>query len=144
MHYWDASALVPLCVRETTTGAMRGLARKGAIITWCLSSVEIASAIERRGREGGLSAGDRSDALRLLRELSLAWTEICALEMVRHRALRLLASHSLRAADSLQLAAALVAVDDSPHKHHFVCLDRRLAEAAEREGFATLTGQRSR
>jgi hypothetical protein len=73
--------------------------------------------------------------LRALRELGLAWTEITAVEAVRDRAVRLLATQALRAADALQLAAALVAVGDRPIGHEFVCLDRRLREAAVREGF---------
>jgi hypothetical protein len=43
--------------------------------------------------------------------------------------------HALRAADSLQLAAALVAAEHDPRSLRFVALDHRLAEAARREGF---------
>jgi predicted nucleic acid-binding protein len=57
---------------------------------------------------------------------------------VRLRAGRALAAHPLRAADALQLAAALVWADDSPAGEAFVCLDDRLREAASREGFEVL------
>jgi uncharacterized protein len=53
---------------------------------------------------------------------------------VKARAKRLLGVHSLRAADALQLAAALTPVYDDPLGHSFVCLDARLSEA-RREGF---------
>jgi hypothetical protein len=43
--------------------------------------------------------------------------------------------HDLRAADALQLAAAITASEDRPETLPLVSLDRRLAEAAEREGF---------
>ncbi|MBA2251932.1 MAG: hypothetical protein H0W13_04380, partial [Nitrospirales bacterium] len=46
--------------------------------------------------------------------------------------------HPLRAADSLQLAAALVWANRQAVGHHFVCLDQRLREAAHREGFVLL------
>ena len=48
---------------------------------------------------------------------------------------RLLRAHALRAADGLQLAAALVASEHQPGAWQFICLDNRLATAAEREGF---------
>src|SRR5262249_54994304 len=47
----DASALVSLCVDEGDVGTFRKLARAG-LVTWSVSAVEIASAIERRRREG--------------------------------------------------------------------------------------------
>ena len=134
-HYWDASALVPLCVAESTSPNLRRLAAGSAIVTWCLSAVEIASAIERRAREGALGSNARALALGNLSELSASWTEITALETVRERALRLLATHTLRAADALQLAAALLAAGDRPARYGFVCGDARLRQAARREGF---------
>jgi hypothetical protein len=48
--------------------------------------------------------------------------------------------HPLRAADSLQLAAALVAAERDPASLTFVSLDERLSEAATREGFPILRG----
>jgi hypothetical protein len=54
---------------------------------------------------------------------------------VRDRAGRVLGAHPLRAADALQLAAALVWCDDAPQGETFVCLDDRLRQAAAREGF---------
>ena len=50
---------------------------------------------------------------------------------------RLLRLHPLRAADSLQLAAAAnAAAEEDPASIGFVCFDTRLNEAASREGFA--------
>ena len=137
MRYWDASALVPLCVDEGDTIATRRLA-VGSIVTWSVSAVEIASAIERRRREGNLDAAGRAAARAALSDLSAAWTEISALGPVRERALRLVATHALRAADAMQLAAALVAAFDRPNGHEFVCADARLRDAAAREGFDVL------
>jgi len=57
---------------------------------------------------------------------------------VDRRARRLLAAHPLRAADALQLAAALVACDERPDVLALVTLDDHLAEAARREGFVVL------
>lgn len=61
--------------------------------------------------------------------------EIPALEDVRTHATRL-----LRAADTLQLAAAVIASNFEPPSLQFVSLDERLSDAAEREGFTVLSG----
>ena len=141
VRYWDASALVPLCVTEPSTRTARELTAAG-IVTWSVSAVEIASAIERRTRETRMSVADRVAARMALDELSAAWTEITALGPVRDRALRLVATHALRAADAMQLAAALVAVSDRPQGHDFVCADGRLRQAASREGFRILPDEK--
>lgn len=137
MRYWDASFLVCLCVEEADTAIARKLAA-GGVATWSMSAVEVASAIERRSRDGSLDAAGRAAARTALSELMAAWTEIAALAAVRERALRLVATHALRAADAMQLGAALVAVSDRPQGHDFVCADGRLRDAAEREGFNVL------
>ena len=137
MRYWDASLLVSLCVDEPDSGIARRLAAEG-IVTWSASAVEIASAVERRRREGSLDEAGRASARATLTELTAGWTEITALAAVRDRALRLVATHPLRAADAMQLGAALVAVSDRPVGHEFVCADARLRAAAEREGFTVL------
>ena len=77
-------------------------------------------------------ANDASDALR---ELQADWTEIPPSARLRELARRLLRTHPLRAADALQLAAALIAAEEEPETLGFVCLDERLTHAAQREGF---------
>jgi len=66
------------------------------------------------------------------------WSEIVAVEPVRRQAERLVAVHPLRAADAVQLGAALVAADLDPAGLELVTFDERLATAAEKEGFAVL------
>jgi predicted nucleic acid-binding protein len=73
-----------------------------------------------------------------LRDTRSQVREIAPMESVRDRAIRLLAVHRLRAADALQLAAALVWSEEQPANETFVCLDRRLRGAARREGFSLL------
>ena len=129
--------LVCLGVEEADTATARRLVAGGGV-TWSVSAVEIASAIERRSRDGSLDASGRTAARLALTELMAAWTEISALAAVRERARRLVATHALRAAGAMQLASALVAVSDRPQGHDFVCADGRLREAASREGFHVL------
>jgi hypothetical protein len=57
---------------------------------------------------------------------------------VREGARRLLRVHPLGTADSLQVAAALVAAEGVPSSLPFVYLDGRLRAAAAREGLPVL------
>jgi hypothetical protein len=49
--------------------------------------------------------------------------------------------HPLRAADALQLAAALIWVEEQPHGESFVSLDPRLRDSAAREGFTLVPSE---
>lgn len=139
MKYWDASALVPLLVAEPDTAHRVALFRRDRhVVTWWGSAVECASAIQRLHRAGNLNADELTKALGDLETMSAGWTEMEPSEGLRRRAQRLLGVHPLRAADALQLAAALVAADERPPMPDFVCGDNRLSEAARREGFAVL------
>lgn len=73
-----------------------------------------------------------------LAALESRWVEIAPSDRLRDDARRLVRVHDLRAADALQLAAALAASDDQDDPLPFVTLDERLALAAEREGFPVL------
>ncbi len=70
--------------------------------------------------------------------LAASWTEIQPTARVRTMATRLCRTHPLRAADSMQLAAAIVAADGEPRLLPILTLDERLARAAEREGFPVI------
>ena len=141
MRFWDASALVPLMVGEALTPQLLDLLGSDAdLLVWWGSAVECASAVARRERDGALSGAQAQRALDKLRALAEAWQEVLPSEAVRTLAQRLLRVHPLRAADGLQLAAALVAAENEPHLLEFVCLDARLNEAARREGLRVLPG----
>jgi len=139
VKYWDSSAIVPLLLSEPGTPSMVDMLEADpVIVVWWGTPIECASALTRREREGVLGARAFSSAQEILRGLRRSWTEIVPSENLRAIAERLLRVHPLRAADSLQLAAAIVATDQNPSEADFVCLDRRLADAAEREGFSIL------
>jgi predicted nucleic acid-binding protein len=139
MRYWDASAIVPLVVNEAETPAVATLfSEDPGQVVWCLTEVEVNSALARRDREGSLEAGPGATARDSLQELAQSWEEVVSLDSVRTRAIRLVNTHALRAADALQLAAALVACDEKPEGFFFLCLDDRLRNAARREGFPVL------
>jgi hypothetical protein len=68
-------------------------------------------------------------------ELAAASYTIADIEAVKALARRLLRVHTLRAADALQLGAALVWASGQPQGKTLHTLDERLALAARREGF---------
>ena len=138
MKFWDASAILPLLVDERTSARVATVYEDDdRQIVWCLTEVEAISALARRERQGG-DASDVERARTTLRILSERWEEVTSLQSVRSRAIRLLGTHGLRAADALQLAAALIFCDEQTESLPFVCLDDRLAAAARKERFPVL------
>jgi hypothetical protein len=140
LKYWDTSALVPLLVSQSSTRKVSTLLREDpAIITWWGSRIECDSAIARLERDGGLGPADAVDAFSRLDTLAQSWQEIQPLSALRETARRLLRSHALRAADALQLAAAICAAEGRPATLELASLDERLTLAAQREGFRVVS-----
>ena len=139
MRFWDASALIPLLVAERATARVeRWLRADPDVVVWTLARVEVLSALARRRREEPGAARRLAAARRELFEAWERWSEVTAVDAVRRHAERIVETHPLRAADALQIGAALVAAEDQPAALEFVTLDRRQAEAADREGFRVL------
>lgn len=140
MRFWDSSAVTPLLVSEYATEAL--LDAYGAdpgLVVWWGTEVECVSAISRRERMA--EPAEVTSALDRLDELRAEWDEIEPTESIRRTARRLLRTHPLRAADALQLAAALNAAGDDPASLDVVTLDYRLVDAARREGFRVVPQQ---
>lgn len=136
VRYWDTSALVPLLATEERTEAVeRTHAADDAIVTWWGTSVECESALARRERQG--HQADRGRDLHAM--LAASWREVAPSEELRRLARRLVRTHALRAADALQLAAALTASDGDPGALEFLTYDTRLADAAKKEGFRVVS-----
>ncbi len=139
MKFWDSSALVPLLVEEGETVSLTNLyLGEPWMITWWGTPVECVSAVSRREREGLLSLEATHQALRRLDALAPHWHRIEPVDAILETSRRFLRVHPLRAADSLQLAAAFLASEGRPSTLEFVCLDDRLGLAAQREGFPVL------
>jgi len=132
--FWDASAFVPLLVEQPWSEFLAGLTGSPRLVWWG-TKVECASAICRLTRENYWQAEEAAQLLARLDGLVGAAFEVLPSDAVRTTAVRLLRIHSLRAADALQLAAALAGCEDDPAGFDFVCLDDRLRTAARLEGF---------
>jgi len=137
--FWDASALVPLCVAQGTSTLVRTASITKSIAVWWGSPVEMTSAFARLLRNGEIDQQDFRLALARLTELRRRWIEVQPTAVLRELAEMALQRHPLRAGDATQLAAALVWSKQLPRKRLFVCFDGRLAEAASKEGFSVQT-----
>lgn len=139
MRFWDTSALVPLLIPQPASARLAELLRRDpALALWWGTPVEVVSGLARLQRERALTRSGLRQAQGLLEGLQTDAFEIQPTEEVRFRALRLLAVHRLRAADALQLAAALLWSRERPRGAGFVSMDDRLRAAAAREGFQVL------
>ena len=136
--FWDSSALVPLCIHEVGSPRAQFYLRKFAPVVWWGSLVEVHSAICRLHREKEITDIHKQGAVARLGLLSRGWREVVPDDQLRDLAVNALDQYSLRAADSLQLAASLVWCQQRPTKRSFICGDRRLAEAAHAQGFSVL------
>ena len=139
MKFWESSAIVPLFVDQAGSGKVRDLLKQdGEMTVWWGTCVECEGAWVRLHREGAIVP----EAGRRLRGefegLRGGWGEVQPSAEVRDAAILLIRRHPLRAADALQLAAALTWVSGSPSQRAFVSLDDRLRGAADREGFTVL------
>ncbi len=138
MRFWDSPALVPLMLTQPRTERAKQLLKEDPeLVVWWGSAVECASAIARLHRDGHLTQSEEQAARALLDLLRSSWFEVQPSDGVREQALRILRLHPLRAADALQLAAALEWAG-APPDGGFVTFDDRLQDAAQREGFTTL------
>jgi len=135
LAFWDASALVPLCVHQSITPRAIALYKSYEVVVWWATPVEIASALARLVRMRRLDSTQWTKARRLANELADVWYVIQPSDALRAKATQLVDRYDLRAADSLQLAAALEWCEDAPQGQAFLTADHRLREAAMLSGF---------
>lgn len=139
MRFWDSSGIVPLLVAQSKTGSMQRILKTDPeILVWWASETECASALARLERQTDLNERSTAKAFQRLDTFKGAWHEVQPSEAIRTTARRLLRVHNLRAADSLQLAAALTASETNPASLEIVSLDDRIVDAAAREGLAVV------
>ena len=137
--FWDTSALVPLCCFQPQSAQARQVARTySRQVVWWGTVIEAVSSLNRLTRDGTLNVDENRQAFARLDYLRGRWNEVQPTEEVRERAERLLRIHKLRAADALQLAAALVWCEDRPRGRALIADDGNLSEAARAEGFTII------
>ncbi|MEK7857929.1 MAG: type II toxin-antitoxin system VapC family toxin [Elusimicrobiota bacterium] len=137
--YWDTSALLALLFEEPQGDDLRRLAlKKGALpgYTSFFSFIEMESAYSRRLSEGALNNSQlpelRLKAQKLESSLGVIWSDEETLRDARH----LVLEQGLRPGDALQLASARLLLQDGSQAT-FVCLDKKLNQAAQAVGLAS-------
>lgn len=136
MSFWDSSALVPLCINEPRSIlAGRIWKRFPEKIVWWETSVEISSALARLERENKISLSQRQKAEKRLETIEKIWKEIQPVARIKELARTFPALYALKAADSLQLAAAMVWCKEKPKNKNFISGDDKLLKAVEKVGF---------
>jgi predicted nucleic acid-binding protein len=141
--YVDTSAVAKAVLLEAGTDRVeRWFHRAEQIASSVVTYAEACAALDRNHRLRGHDA----DALRAqLVRLDAQWSEFLVLPVDELSAGRVALRHHLRGMDAVHLGAALRLRDSvsayAPDAEvAFAAFDRRLLEAAEREGFATLGG----
>jgi len=138
--FWDSSSLVPLCVNQKASPLTERLSLQYSKVVWWAASVEIRGAFSRLMRMGLLTANEVVGAQVRLGELRSNWHEILPAAALRDRAERLVDRFPLKAADALQLAAALAWTSHRPRRRAFVSGDAQLLAAADEMGFLAVKG----
>jgi predicted nucleic acid-binding protein len=133
--FWDTSALVPLCVRQSITPQAIALYKLHDAVVWWATPVEIASALDRLARMKQLDSSDWTRARKLAKRLADSWSVIQPSDALRAKSMQLVDGYDLGAADAFQLAAALAWCEEAPQDRVFLTADHRLMEAARSSGF---------
>ena len=133
--FCDSSSLVPICIVQRPAAAMRNLVSRYRFVVWWCTPVEIRSAFARLVRTGELTSAEHAKAQKYLDLLRLSWREMQPTEALRTHAESLVDRFPLKAADSLQLAAALAWCGDNPQGRAFISGDKQLLTAATQLGF---------
>lgn len=134
--FWDASAVVPLCCVDKHSQRARFLSRQyPQMIVWWNTRVEIRSALCRFVREGNLDEKGFKQALKLVGKMRDRWSVILPTDVLADLAENCLDRYRLRAADAMQLSAALVWCREKPARRAFITFDPGLATAARELGF---------
>ena len=143
-YYAESSVLVKRHVVEVGTPWVQMLTDPAAghlFVTSRISMVEVISALNRRQREGSVSAAEYGRIVTDFEALCATDYQLVELtEEIVDQARRLLEQHALRAYDAVQLASALLtdsivrASGELPLT--FLAADDRLLTAAQIEGLA--------
>jgi predicted nucleic acid-binding protein len=133
--FWDASALVHVCVPGQISRSAKELVRTVPAVTWWATPVELRSALGRLHREGAISAAAFQASWRRMSGLLSGCTIVPPSHAVLELALAQLDRFPLKAGDALQLAAALVWSRQRPRGRLLICNDKQLLSAATAAGF---------
>jgi predicted nucleic acid-binding protein len=102
---------------------------------WWATHVEIASELMQLLRQQRITAAEYAHATQQAEQYVKIWRVVVPTARIAIEARILLERYPLRAADALQLAAALEWCEGKPDGRMFLTFDKRLREAAGLAGF---------
>jgi predicted nucleic acid-binding protein len=136
----DTSAIAKRYLMEIGSVWVRQWANPAAgniVIISRLATVEVATAVARREREGTISPNDAATLRRVFTgHVNNAYAVINLSKDVLAQACDLVGKYPLRSLDAIQLASALRAAQTLGVTPTFISADMRLLSAATAEGFA--------
>jgi uncharacterized protein len=139
MHFWDSSALIQIYVDQVNSEFARELyVKTDAPLVWWGTQVECVGTFCRLAKDGDISAKDLDLILGVFANTWPTLIEIEPSDAVRRRANDMARKHLLRAADAMQLGAALVAMRGAGTQLEVVCFDKALCKAAAAEGLTVI------
>ena len=128
--------MLPLFSEETFSSVVEeSLREDDEIVVWWGTWIECSVAISRLKRENRLDGKGEEEARAALDRLANNWVERRPTDDTRFLAMLVSKYHPLKAADALQIAAALRWCEVNTGGTGFVCLDDRLRKAAQDEEF---------
>ncbi|MBI2893824.1 MAG: type II toxin-antitoxin system VapC family toxin [Deltaproteobacteria bacterium] len=133
IEFLDSSALVKRYVPEPGSALIRRLCASGEIAVSRVVFAEVAAAVARASREGGLTDDDRDRVLDQLADDVDAFQTIELRRAVVEATRPLVTRHPLRGYDAVQLASAM-AIQGRGRSLRFWSADSRLVAAARSEG----------
>ena len=132
--------MVSLIVRQRISATIAELLQEDdEIRAWWGTWIECAVALSRLKREDLLDEESVGNARARLDRLAKDWTEVRPTDDLRLLVSLLSKYHPLKAADALQLAAALRWCEGRTPGSSFVCLGNQLRRAASEQGFDVLS-----
>ena len=134
--FWDTSALIPLCVRQKQTNQANLLYASYGIAVWWATPVEIVSGLTRLERMNEIGHDRFLASMQRAKDLADIWDSVAPSKAIAVQACSLLEIYPLRAADALQLAAAMEYFENSQRGCVFITADQRLADAGRGSGFS--------
>ncbi len=137
LAFWDTSAVAGLILMAHGSAAHRRYFRETRVVVWWGTRVEAFGAVHRFFAAAPGREHRRAAAMARLQALAGGWSEVVPSEAVRQLAVQAIERHGLKAADAVQLAAALIWCGERPQSRLFLAADRKLAAAAAAAGFQT-------
>ena len=132
MRYWDTSAVVAAFLGETRLWPLLQEPRP-IVVSW-YSSLSCVHALTARG----MPVANRRRLTALLKRLLSTAYEVQPVETLRHRATRVMEIHGIAPEKALEIACALILVEERTEGVEFVSVDEEVRDAASLEGFTVV------